>query len=337
MMASTMFFAMRKHGESLLMKPRYLGLMTDPLELCQAILHLGSEEEVDLHAEKELRRHYFEYGAAQKKTLAGTAYMVNGREYNSLLEAMGSEESLESAGIRFIKPDLAENWDFNTPTRTLVLMGKGMGVLERFSYDSFRLDKWDKHQQIQRDNVMIRGFLTRFYYPQSIITESEDPLAGPKRPYIPKLVLLEDLWNHIRSTGMVPFEMRVCAYTKTARYIYDIDMINNTMLKDFRGGQAPLRNQAKRTIIDYLNFDMVLASTDMKDIVKRAFINLFESEYATASDLAYSMHITSQMAANALTALVTRGLATKEGVAPREIFSINSEALAISAKKLENL
>jgi hypothetical protein len=311
--------------------------MTDPLELCQAILHLGPEEEVDLHAEKELRRYYFEYGAAQKKALAGAAYMVNGQEYESLLEALHREESLDNAGIRFIKPDLAENWDFNTPTRTLVLMGKGMGCLERFSYDSFRLDKWDKHQQIQRDNVMIRGFLTRFYYPQSIITESEDPLAGPKRPYIPRLVMLEDLWNHIRSTGMVPFEMRVCAYTKTARYIYDIDMVNNTMLKDFRGGQAPLRNRAQRTIVDYLNFDMVLASTDMKDIVKRAFINLFESEYATASDLAYSMHITSQMAANALTAIVTRGLAMKEGAPPREIFSINSEALAISAKKLENL
>jgi hypothetical protein len=311
--------------------------MTDPLELCQAILHLGPEEEVDLHAEKELRRCYFEYGAAQKKALASAVYMVNGQEYDSLLEAMHQEECLENAGIRFIKPDLAENWDFNTPTRTLVLMGEGMGWLERFSYESFRLDKWDKNQQIQRDNVMIRGFLTRFYYPQSIITESEDPLAEPKRPYIPRLVLLEDLWGHIRSAGMVPFEMRVCAYTKTTRYIYDIDMINNTVLKDFRGGQAPLRNLAQRTIIDYLNFDMVLASTDMKDIVKRAFINLFESKYATASDIAHSMHITSQMAGNALTAIATRGLAVKEGAAPREIFSIDSEALAIKAKKLESL
>ena len=317
------------------MKTGYLVGMTDPLELCQAILHLGPEEEVDLHAEKELRRHYYEYSASQRKPIAAVSYMINGHEYSSLLDAIRNVETLENAGVRFSNPNLKENWDFNTPTRTLVLMGKGMGVLERFSYDSFRLDKWDRQQQIQRDNVMIRGFLTKFYYPQSIISESEDPLAGPKRLYIPKLVMLEDMWGHIRNSGMVPFELRICAYTKTARYSYDFDLLNNTMLKDFRGGQAPLRNLAERTIIEYLNFDTVLAATDMKDLVKRAFINLFESEFATAPDIAHSMHITSQMAKNALDAIVTRGLASKQGAAPREIYSIDPEGLASKARKFE--
>ncbi len=322
--------------ENVLSEGNYGPTMLDPLELCQAILHLGPEEEVDLHAEKEMKRHYLEYRASQKKHLAALAYMVNGKEYGSLLDALLREASLENLGIRFLKPDLKENWDFNTPTKTLVLMGNGTGVLERFSYDSFRLDKWDRQQQIQRDNVMIRGFISKFYYPQSIITESEDPLAGPKRMYVPKLMMLEDMWKRIRSTGMVPFEIRVCAYTKTARHIYDLDLVNNAMIKDFRGGQAPLRNKAERGIIDYLNFDTVLASTDMKDVVKRAFINLFESEFTTAPDLAHSMHITPQMAGNALTAIVTRGLAVKEGTAPREIYTINSESLANRAKKLES-
>jgi predicted transcriptional regulator len=147
--------------------------------------------------------------------------------------------------------------------------------------------------------------------------------------------MLEDLWQHVRKNGMVVLELRVCAYTKTARYTFDLDLVNNVMLKDFRGGQSPLRNLAQRGIVDYLNFDMVLASTDMKDMVKRAFINLFESEYATAFDIAHSMHITNQMAANALNAIASRGLAIKEGSYPREIYSINSEALAEKALKLE--
>jgi hypothetical protein len=309
--------------------------MTDILELCQAILHLGSEEEVDLHAENELRRTFYEYQSVQKKPLASVTYMVNGREYSSLLEAMHREEELENLGLRFLKPDLKENWDFNTPSKTLVLMQNGMGVLERFSYDAFKLDKWDMHQQLQRDNVMIRGFPTWLYFPQSIKTKSIDPLAEAERPYVPKLVMLEDLWQHVRKNGMVVLELRVCAYTKTARYTFDLDLVNNVMLKDFRGGQSPLRNLAQRGIVDYLNFDMVLASTDMKDMVKRAFINLFESEYATAFDIAHSMHITNQMAANALNAIASRGLAIKEGSYPREIYSINSEALAEKALKLE--
>jgi len=310
--------------------------MTDPLVLCQAILHLGPEEDVDMHAEKEMKRHFLEYKASQKKALASVEFLVNGTEYSSLLGALAAEPRLENLGIKFLKPSMGENWDYNTPTKTLLLMGRGQGVLERFSYDAFSLDKWDMAQQLRRENVMIRGFISRFYFPQSILSESEDPLAAPKRMYIPKLIGLEEMWSHVRGTGMVPFEIRVCAYTRTARYTYDLDLVSSAMLKDFRGGQAPLRNRAERGIIDYLNFDTVLASTDMKDIVKKAFINLFESEFITAPDLAISMHITNQMAANALEAVHSRGFAVKEGAPPREIYSINSEALAESARKLES-
>ncbi len=309
--------------------------MVNTLELCQAILRLGPEEEVDFHAEKELKRAFLEYKAAPKKALADSMFLVNGKEYGSLLEAIAVEENLENAGIRFLKPNMKENWDYNTPTKTIALMGKGMGRVEHFSYDGFSLDKWDRHQHIQRENVMIRTFITRFYYPESIKSKSEDPLAGPKRLYIPKLLLLEELWEHIRSTGMVPFEIRICTYTKNSRYTYDLDLVNNTMLKDFRGGQAPLQNKAKRTVIDYLNFDTVFAATDMRDMVKRSFINLFEMEKATAFDISHSMNITDQMAMNALNSIVYRGFAEKEGVAPREVYSINPEALSEQVKQFE--
>ena len=309
--------------------------MTGTLELCQAILRLGPEEEVDFHAEKELKRNFLEYKAAPKKALAGTMFLVNGKEYGSLIEALAKEEELENAGIRFLKPNLKENWDYNTPTKTIALMGKGMGWVEHFSYDGYSLSKWDKQQHIQRENVMIRAFVTKFYYPESIKTKSEDPLAGPIRHYIPKLLLLEELWEHIRSTGMVPFEIRVCTYTKNSRYTYDLNLVNNTLLKDFRGGQAPLRNKAERTVIDYLNFDTIFAATDMKDMVKRSFINLFEMEKATAYDISQSMNVTDTMAMNALSSIAHRGLAEKEGAAPREIYFINPEALAEQAKQLE--
>lgn len=309
--------------------------MTDALELCQAILRFGPEEEVDFHAEKEMKHALLEYRAAPKRALASTIFMINGREYLSLLEALISEPVLETAGIRFLKPNLDENWDYNTPTKTLALMGKGMGWLEHFSYDAFSLSKWDRQEHITRENVMIRGFVTRFYYPESIKSKSRDPLAAPKRLYIPRVLLLEELWSHIRRTGMVPFEIRVCAYTKDARYTYDLDLVNNTMLKDFRGGQAPLRNRASRTAMDYLNFDTIFAATDMKVIVKKAFVNLFEMEKATAFDISHSMGITDQMAMNALNSIVYRGFAEKIGTAPREIYSIDPEALAEKAKQFE--
>ena len=107
------------------------------------------------------------------------------------------------------------------------------------------------------------------------------------------------------------------------------------MLKDFRGGQAPIRNRAERTVIDYLNFDTIYASSDMKDMVKRVFLNLFEMEKATAIDISQSMGITPTMAMNALNSIAYRGFADKEGVAPRETYFINPEALAEQVKQFE--
>ena len=250
--------------------------MTDPLKHCQTILHFGPEDEVDFHAEKMMNRAYTEYRQAVRKPLATLQYMVNGDEYQSLLEALAEVDELETAGFRFVEPDLDENWDFNVPTKTIVLMGNGAGWVDRFDYNAFSLQKWDRGQHVQREPVMIRSFPTRFYYPQSIKTKSIDPLAGEKRLYIPKLMTLEELWTDVRKTGLVPFEIRLCTYTRDARYSYDLSLVHNRLLKDFRGGQVPLTNKASRTAMDYMNFDMVLALTDMKDLVKKVFIELFE-------------------------------------------------------------
>ena len=107
--------------------------MTDPLEYCQTILHFGPEEEVDYHAEKQLKRSFTEYRQAGRKRLASLEYMVNGEEYESLLRAMTEVDELESAGLRFVDPDIKENWDFNTPTMAIVLMGGGVGFVDRLT------------------------------------------------------------------------------------------------------------------------------------------------------------------------------------------------------------
>lgn len=308
--------------------------MTGSLEFCQAIMEFAPKDEVDFHAQKQLKRAFYEYKQAPKKPLASTTYVANEKEYDSLLEALVKEESLDTGEILFYKPNLDENWDYNTPTKTLTLIGRGVGYVDRFDYDSFALQKWDKGQLMQTDKVMIRAFLSRFYYPQSIKTKSKDPHASEKRPFVPKLMLLEQLWSDVREKGLVPFEIRVCAYTRDARFSYDLNLIDNQMLKDFRGGQVPPRNRAERTAVDYMNFDMILATTDMKDLVKRVFINLFEVKEATAFDISHTMGITDNMARNGLDAVVSRNLADKVGKSPRETYSINTQLLEATASEL---
>lgn len=308
--------------------------MADVLEYCQSIMKFAPEEEVDLHAEKQLKRAFLEYKQGRKTPLASAMYLVNEDEHESLLEAMSNVAVLENGGIRFFKPNLKENWDYNTPTSKIMLVGDGMGVVERFEYDSFSLEKWSTDQEVQKELVMLRAFPTKFYVPMSIKTKSVDPLAGDPILYVPKLMTLEELWQDVRNKGLVPFEIKVCAYTRHSRFSYDLNLVDNILIKDFRGGQVPPKNRAVRTAMDYMNFDMVLASTDMKELVKKVFINLFEVKEATAFDISHTMGITDTMAKNALDAVVSRELADKIGKAPREIYSINPGHLGAAASEL---
>ncbi|KYK27675.1 MAG: hypothetical protein AYK23_02140 [Candidatus Proteinoplasmatales archaeon SG8-5] len=307
--------------------------MPDALRHCQAIMKFGAAEEVDFHAEKQLKSSFYEYKQAKRVPLASSKYLVNEEEYDSLLQAFAEVKELETGGIRFFKPNMKENWDYNTPTSMILLMGDGMGIVERFDYDSFSLEKWSKGQEVQKELVMLRAFPTRFYVPMSIKTKSKDPLAGPPRLYIPRLLTLEEFWQDIRANGLVPFEIRVCAYTRSARFSYDIDLVNNRMLKDFRGGQVPPKNKAVRTAMDYMNFDMILASTDMKELVKKVFISLFEVKEATAFDISHTMGITDTMARNGLDAVVSRELADKTGKPPRETYKIDPKLLEVAASE----
>lgn len=301
--------------------------MEETLALCNRIINFSRTEEIDVYAEKQLRKAFMEYRAMQKVPLADVRYIVNGTKYTSLLEAVVGNEALETLEIHFFRPRMQENWDYNKPTRKLVLLGQGLGGVQVFDYDPYSLKKWDGSQTMKMEKVMLRGFISHFYYPRSIKSKTLAMQGEAVRPYVPKLKTLERVWEEIRETGVLPLQLHISAYTPDSRYNYELDMIDNVALRDFRGGVVPLRDRADRKSMDYFNFDKILASTDMRDLVKRVFVALFDMKQATAFDMAHSFKITDQMAKNSLDAIVARGLADKEGYPPREIYEINTENL----------
>jgi len=301
--------------------------MEERLALCRKIIDFSQTEEIDLFAEKQLRKALVEYKSMKKTPLAEIRYIVNGKKFTSLLEAMLEFEELETLEIHFFKPKMSENWDYNVPTKKLVLLGHGLGGVQVFDYDPYSLKKWDGSQSMKKEKVMIRGFITQFYYPQSIKSKTAGIDQGEVRLFVPALKTLEMVWKDVRESGVLPIQLHISAFTPDNRYNYELDLTNDTVLKDFRGGVVPLRSRAERESIDYFNFDKILASTDMRDLVKKVFITLFDMNDITPIDIALSFKITDTMAKNSLDALVTRGLADKEGYPPREIFEINSNNL----------
>ncbi len=301
--------------------------MSDILGVCGKIIQFQKNDEVDVYAEKQLKTAYYGFQSARKVPMAGVRYVVNGKKRLSLLESILEFDSLEKLEIHFFKPNMKQNWDYDAPTKKIVLLGRGLGGVETFRYDPYKLDKWDLSQGIKRSKAMIRGFISEFYFPRSIKTKTRDSRDALKRIFVPELMTLEKLWQVVRTTGVVPFSFHVCIYTQQERFTYDIDLVNNRLTKDFRSGSISIKERVERSSMDNFNFDRILASTDMKDLVKRVFITLYDMENTTASDISYSFGITETMAKNCLDAIASRGYADKIGTPPREIYEINSENL----------
>ncbi len=301
--------------------------MNEFLEAAGEIIKFQKEDEVDIYAEKQLKTAFYEFQAVKKIPLAEIRWIVNGHKYLSLLDPILEFKELRTLEIHFFKPDMKGNWDYDLPTKKIVLLGHGLGGVETFHYDSLKLTKWDMSQGVKRSKVMIRGFISEYYYPRSIRTKSRDSMDQLKRYFIPRLMTLEDLWQVIRSTGVVPFTLKISLYTQQERLTYNMDLVNNRLIRDFRSGVISVKEKMARSPMDNYNFDRILASTDMKEKVKKVFITLYDMKHATASDLSFSFGMTDNMARNCLEAIVSRGYASKEGSAPMEAYEINSKNL----------
>ena len=301
--------------------------MSEFLEAAGEIIKFQTEDEVDIFAEKQLKTALYEFQAVKRVPLSEIRWIVNGQRRLSLIESILEFKELQTLEIHFFKPNMKGNWDFDMPTKKIVLLGHGLGGVETFHYDSLKLNKWDMSQGVKRSKVMIRGFIMDYYFPRSIKTKSRESLDQLKRYFIPQLMTLEDLWQVVRATGVVPFSFKVSLYTQQERLTYNIDLVNNRLIKDFRGGVILVKEKATRSSLDNYNFDRILAATDMKDKVKKVFVTLYDMKHATASDLSFSFGMTDNMARNCLDAIVTRGFASKEGTAPMEVYEINSKNL----------
>ncbi len=312
-----------------------LGVMADVTGVIGEIIKFQKDDEVDQFTVKKLNSAYYEHRAIQRTPLAELRWVVNGNKRLSLLESFLEFEELRTLEIHFFKPNMKQNWDYDVPTKKVVLLGHGLGGVETFHYDSLKLNKWDLSQGVKRSKVMIRGFISNFYYPMSIKTKLKDDQDALNRIFIPELMTLENIWQIVRTTGVVPFTLHLCLYTQTERITYYLDLVNNQLIKDFRSGVISVKEKANRSSMDNYNFDRVLASTDMKDKVKKVFIALYDMNHATASDISFSFGMTDNMARNCLEALVTRGFASKEGVSPREVYEINSLDLEEAVAKMD--
>jgi hypothetical protein len=296
--------------------------MPELMEQCEKLLDFAPPQMVDNYAKRHLAQELKKFQNTKGEPLADVTYKVDGKPFSSLLDALYEIESWKELEIRFYHPNLEIIWEYDTPTKIIKINAAGKGALMIFPIDPFSLSQWDPSQEPKIEPAMFSGYLTHFYSPESIKSQGnkvdEKPLIPPKPLCSP-----HELWQDIRKKGIVPFQLTLCAYSKEKRYIYQLDVLNNKFLMDFRNGKIPIANRKYRNSLDYYHLDHFLSTMELPDLAKKVLQIIFELENVEVADIEIGLGITEKMAINNVSALAKRGILDTIGKPPKAKYVIN--------------
>ncbi len=303
--------------------------MSSLIDKCERIMSFAPPKEVDSYAEKQLIKELKKYENSTKEKLADISFKIDGKNYSSLLDAIYFIEEWEEMEIDFYHPNVEKIWEYDTPTKLIKITRSGRGALMLFQIDPFALKQWNPDQEPIVEPAMFRCYPSQFYSPESIKTQSnkydERPLVPP-RPLCTPI----EFWEDVRFKGIVPFQMNLCAYSKKRRYLYLLDLVNNSLLMDFRNGKIPIKNRTYRDPMDYYRLDHFLSTQELPHLTKNVLTTLFEVEDANAADIEIGLGITEKMAQDNVKALARRDIIKAKGKkSPKARYVINLETLRV--------
>jgi len=296
--------------------------MPDILEKCEKIMNFAPDPMVDNYAKKQLDLNLKKYQNSIERRLADISFLIDDKHYPSFLDAIYENKEWNEIEIQFFHPNTQEVWEYDTPTRLIKINQQGKGALMVFHVDPFSLNQWNSKQEPIIEPAMFMSYLAYFYSPESIKAHTkkfdEKPLIPPK-PLCP----LAELWEDIRKKGIVPFQIAICAYTQKRRYLYQLNILDNFILKDFRDGKIPIANRIFRQPMDYFYLDRLLSLQELPDLAKKVLQVFFELDEANVADIEIGLGITEKMAKDNINALAKRGLIDTIGKPPRAKYMIN--------------
>jgi len=284
--------------------------MDEKIKNLKRIMEISTTLEFDEYAEKKLKEKLYKWENQNIEYLADIEYFINGKKFDSLFDAFYEVEDFKKMKIKFLNPNLEGAWNFSRPVKELKEK-EGRGVCETFEYDPTSLDKWSQAKHPNMEKIMIRAFIEDFYVPVSITTKSQYHRAEEiPRQYDPHLKVFQGLWKDIK-TGVLPFVIRLCLYTKSDRYPLLLDTISDKLRPHPLGSVTRIK-RVEREALEYMKFDQVYAWIDLPFLSKKILELLFETQEMTVFDVADCLNLDKKVAENNLGSLLTKDLVNKE-------------------------
>jgi hypothetical protein len=296
-------------------------------------MNFAPPQMVDNYAQRHLDQELKKFQRLKEEALADIRFKIDGYQYSSLLDAIYDVDSWKEMEIHFFHPKTDVIWEYDTPTKIIKINSVGRGALMIFPVDHFALSQWNSNQEPEIEPAMFSSYLAHFYSPESIKSQAnkvdEKPLIPPRPLCTPY-----ELWKDIKDKGIVPFQMTLCAYSKEKRYVYQLDVLNNALLMDFRNGKIPIANRIPRHTIDFYHLDHFLSTMELPNLAKKVLQVIFELEEVMVADIEIGLGITEKMAMNNVNALAKRGLITPLGKPPKAKYVVDLKQMKELSEKL---
>ncbi len=180
----------------------------------------------------------------------------NGRPHENFYEFLGME--MKALNIVFTAPRKWGEWHFNDPIKEIRILPNGMGSIQVMEGE-INPQRW-LLEKPPFEKVMVRFIIER---------------SNPQGSY--GLLSPEKFFTLVRN-GIVPYVLRIVAYSKNSRYKVDINLTTSQVIADFRWDKIPPRIYRRRSVQEYFIFDKIYANLNVAHFPKMFFEALFESD-----------------------------------------------------------
>ena len=299
-------------------------------EKCLKILDFAPSERIDDYSKKMLKTELTKVITKNKVPLLKFRLKADGKEYESMYDIL-LKDDVKAIELIFEKPAKMGRWEYDLPIKRLRMLSNGLGVVNIFSPIDLTLRKWVLEDP-ESKKVIIRNYPIAFFQPASIKMKSLTEDLFTTSTYIPKPQSFEETFNDVKKFGIVPFQVRIIAYSREKRYAFDLDLLENCLIEDFRTNKLSYSFSIQRSPMQYYKFDKVHAMLKIPDTPKKVFEAIFESKGLSAGEIAHLFEVSLKIATNNIQSLVSKGLLEEVDYAGEKKYIASSKLL----QKTEN-
>ena len=290
------------------------GKPAEPRPLLEHFVLLSSNAPPEIHdifSQKNLRQALMDASTRRLPAIARVHLELDGVAQDDIAQVLARSPLVGRVGVVFHQPTMQkEAWEYTTPAAVIAFDVRGPGKIVTFHYNPRSITPWDLEDRGTEEPCVVRINVKEGFIPRSIRQE-QMAIKGTPLP-LPKFEIfsMADLAAFVHRTGIVPFRISLLAYTTKARYAYDIDLVNNVLVRDPRSGRLPVTNRAVRSARLFHGLDRYIARREIPPVPAKILEILFETNELHPAEVSSVLGINQELAIASLSTLVDRTLAT---------------------------